>query len=63
MSKYNKGKYFEELAYKYLIKKGYKIIHRNIYSRFGEIDILCIKDNKFNYSRSKRRKIQIRKYK
>lgn len=46
MRKYNKGKYFEELAYKYLIKKGYKIIHRNIYSRFGEIDILCIKDNK-----------------
>ncbi len=44
--KYNKGKYFEEIACKYLIKKGYKIISKNIYSRFGEIDILSTKDNK-----------------
>jgi putative endonuclease len=34
----NKG---EELATRYLEKKGYKIIERNFRTRFGEIDIVC----------------------
>jgi putative endonuclease len=41
-----KGKLFENIACKYLISKGYKIISKNLYSRFGEIDILATKDKK-----------------
>lgn len=39
-----KGKYAEELAEEYLIKKGYSIINRNFhFGRYGEIDIIaCI---------------------
>ena len=36
-----KGKEFEEKALEYLKSKGYKIIGRNIHSRYGEIDILA----------------------
>lgn len=35
------GKRGEEIAAEYLQKNGYTIIGRNIYSRFGEIDILA----------------------
>lgn len=31
----------EELASKYLEKKGYRLIERNFRTRFGEIDIVC----------------------
>lgn len=31
----------EETAAKYLVKKGYKIIERNYYTRYGELDIIC----------------------
>ncbi len=34
----NKG---EELATRYLEKKGYKIQERNFRTRFGELDIIC----------------------
>lgn len=40
-----KGKEFEELAAKYLRRKGYKILERNFRKRFGEIDIIALKDN------------------
>jgi putative endonuclease len=43
---FNKGKFYEYIASKYLINKGYKIISKNIYSKLGEIDILATKDNK-----------------
>lgn len=42
----NKGKFFENIASKYLTNKGYKIISKNIYSKLGEIDIIATKDNK-----------------
>ncbi|HZK43798.1 MAG TPA: YraN family protein [Syntrophomonadaceae bacterium] len=33
----------EDMATEYLKKKGYKIITRNFYTRYGEIDIICEK--------------------
>ncbi len=35
----------EEIACKYLRKKGYKIIDRNFRKGYGEIDIISVKDN------------------
>ena len=40
-----KGDLGEEIATKYLIKKGYKIIKRNFRCKFGEIDIIAKKGN------------------
>jgi len=37
----NKGKYGEQLAVKYLIRKGYEVKHQNWYCRWGEIDIIA----------------------
>ena len=39
-----KGKYGEELASTYLLQAGHVIIARNIHSRFGQIDIMSIKE-------------------
>lgn len=41
MSRYLIGKEKEEIACKYLISKGYTILHRNFRSKFGEIDIVA----------------------
>lgn len=35
----------EELASRYLISKGYKILQRNFSKRYGEIDIVAIDNN------------------
>ena len=40
-----KGAEFEDLAVEYLKSLGYKILHKNYHSRFGEIDIVALKDN------------------
>ena len=34
----------EELAVQYLRQKGYRILDRNYYSRYGEIDVICERD-------------------
>lgn len=39
------GKLGEEIASKYLIKKGYKIIGKNFRKGYGEIDIIAIYQN------------------
>lgn len=39
-----KGNIAEERASKFLLDMGFLIIERNFYSRFGEIDIIAIKD-------------------
>lgn len=49
------GKLAENLAVKYLTSKGYKIIERNFRSRFGEIDVISIKDNSLIFSEVKAR--------
>lgn len=35
----------EEISAKYLENKNYRIISRNYYSNYGELDLVCIKDN------------------
>lgn len=37
-----KGAEFEERAVQYLLSIGYKILHRNLHCRFGEIDIVAM---------------------
>ncbi|NLF44469.1 MAG: YraN family protein [Syntrophomonadaceae bacterium] len=37
------GRHGEEKAACYLVEQGYKIIARNYYTRFGELDIICTK--------------------
>jgi putative endonuclease len=39
------GKWGEELASRFLINKGYKIIARNVRTPYGEIDILAESNN------------------
>lgn len=39
------GKLGEEIAKKYLQKKGYKILEQNYRTKYGEIDLVVEKDN------------------
>jgi putative endonuclease len=36
------GKKGEEIAAKFLTDQGYRIIKRNYYTRYGELDIICL---------------------
>lgn len=47
MKKFNRslGKKGEGIAADYLTKKGFKIIERNYHTRFGEIDLVCSRNN------------------
>ena len=44
-----KGNIAENKASAYLLKKGYEIVDRNVYSRFGELDIIAIKENVLHF--------------
>ncbi len=44
-----KGNVAEERAADFLIEKGFCIVERNFYSRFGEIDIIASKDNALHF--------------
>lgn len=39
------GKIGEQLAVSFLQKHGYRIIEQNFKARYGEIDVVCTKDN------------------
>lgn len=39
------GKLAEDFASKFLTQNGYKIVDRNFRSKFGEIDIIALKDD------------------
>ena len=47
MKKYNKaiGTYGESIARDFLINNEYKILDMNFRNKFGEIDIICFKDD------------------
>ncbi len=44
-----KGDFAEDRAVSYLEDLGYKIVDRNYYSRFGEIDIIAKKDDTLHF--------------
>ncbi len=41
-----KGKEFEDIAFSWLLEKGYEILKRNYRCKRGEIDIIATKSNK-----------------
>jgi len=43
------GNIAEDKAISFLEKNGFKIVERNFYSRFGEIDIIALKDNVLHF--------------
>lgn len=49
------GDYGEDIACKFLISKGYKIIDKNFRNRFGEIDLICFKNNILTFTEVKTR--------
>ncbi len=44
-----KGDLAEERAADFLQKSGFRILERNFYSRFGEIDIIALKDETLHF--------------
>ena len=50
------GDFGEDIASKYLEKKGYQILERNFLKSFGEIDIIAIKDDILTFVEVKTRK-------
>ena len=44
-----KGNIAEDRACKYLVSLGCRIIDRNVYNRFGEIDIIVFKENVLHF--------------
>lgn len=49
------GKFGESVAALYFKNKGYEILDRNFYCRYGEIDIVAIKDGKLFFIEVKTR--------
>ena len=54
-SKIQLGRFGEQLAGKYLKSKGYKILAKNFYTRNGEIDLVCQKNNVITFVEVKTR--------
>lgn len=52
----NKGFEYEEIAKKYLLDENYIILEENFICRFGEIDIIAIKDGRLHFIEVKGRK-------
>ncbi len=50
-----KGKTGEEIAAKYLKKKGYRILHRNYKTDLGEIDLIVTDDDRLVFVEVKSR--------
>ncbi|MFA6192273.1 MAG: YraN family protein [Sulfurimonas sp.] len=44
-----KGNLAEESACRFLYEKGFAVVERNFYSRFGEIDIIAVKDKVLHF--------------
>ena len=52
---YNLGKIGETIAMRYLQKKNFEIIESNFFTKWGEIDVVAKKDNKFHFIEVKTR--------
>ena len=44
-----KGNFAEERGCEYLRNKGCRIVDRNVYNRFGEIDIIALRENVLHF--------------
>ena len=44
-----KGNLAEDKACEFLLNSGYSIVERNFYSRFGEIDVIALKDEVLHF--------------
>lgn len=44
-----RGNIAEERGCEYLRSQGFRIVERNVYNRFGEIDIIALKDNVIHF--------------
>jgi len=44
-----KGNLAEEKGCEYLRQRGYRIIDRNVYNRFGEIDIIALREDVLHF--------------
>lgn len=44
-----KGNFAEDKASDFLLNSGFMIVERNFYSRFGEIDIIAIKESVLHF--------------
>ncbi|MBU0719847.1 YraN family protein [bacterium] len=44
-----KGNLAEDLACGFLLENGFAIVERNFYSRFGEIDIIAVKEEVLHF--------------
>lgn len=49
LKEYLSGFKGEDLAVKYLKKNGYKIIARNFHSKYGEIDVVALKNEVLHF--------------
>lgn len=45
----NKGFKYEEIAKRYLLKNNYTILEENFICKFGEIDIIAMKDGRLHF--------------
>lgn len=44
-----KGNQAEDSACRFLVDNGFEVVQRNFYSRFGEIDIIAVKDEVLHF--------------
>ncbi|MDD2905962.1 MAG: YraN family protein [Sulfurimonas sp.] len=44
-----KGNIAEERACEYILQEGFSLVQQNFYSRFGEIDIIAIKEDVLHF--------------
>lgn len=56
MNKRSVGFEKEAIAATYLTEKGYQLVEKNFYSRYGEIDLICKKDGYLVFVEVKYRK-------
>lgn len=53
------GQQGEELAVRYLQKEGYKILERNFRTRYGELDVICMKQGVLVFVEVKTRRSEV----
>ena len=56
MNKRTKGKEYEDLAVSFLVDNGFKILNRNFFTKYGEIDIVALEGDTLVFTEVKYRK-------